>query len=183
MNRKKAIVLWFTGLSGSGKTTIAMGLKEHYKKLDKKVLVLDGDVVREKFHKTLGFSREEIRTNNRLIAEMAKKQLNDFDYILVPIISPYGKDREMAKKIIGDKYFFELFVNTPLEECISRDPKGLYKKAQKGEINNLIGVSTSNPYEEPEKPEIIINTKNTPPSKLVQEIVDYFKKECLEVMR
>jgi len=174
MNCKKAVTLWFTGLSGSGKTTIAMGLKEYFEKLDKKVLVFDGDVVREKFHKTLGFSREEIRMNNRLIANMTKKQLNNFDYILVPIISPHEEDREMARKIIGEKNFIELFVNTPLKECISRDAKGLYKKAKKGEINNLIGFSTLNSYEEPEKPDIIINTKNASTSKLVQEIVDYF---------
>ena len=173
MNSKKAIVLWFTGLSGSGKTTIALSLKEHLEKNGKKILVLDGDVVREKLHGSLGFSRKDIKENNRLIAEMAKKRLYDFDYILVPIISPYLEDRKMAKRIIGDKNFIELFVNTSLKECISRDPKGLYNRAQNGDINNMIGMSKSNPYEEPEKPDIIINTKNTSLSNSIQEILDF----------
>ena len=176
MNSKKALVLWFTGLSGSGKTTIAMALEERYKKLNKKVLVLDGDFIREKFHKMLGFSRKEIQTNNRLIAEMAKKQLNKFDLILIPIISPYEKDREMARKKIGNNNFVELFVNTPLNECIARDTKGLYQKAKNGEIKNLIGVSPSNPYEDPKNPDLIINTKNTNPQILVKEIANYISK-------
>ena len=176
MNSKNSSVLWFTGLSGSGKTTIAMGLKKYLEKNNNKVLILDGDEVRETMHSSLGFSRKDIKENNRLIAEMTKKRLYDFDYILVPIISPYLEDRKMAKRIIGEKNFIELFVNTPLKECISRDPKGLYNRVQNGDINNMIGMSKSNPYEEPEKPDLIINTKNTFLSKSIQEIVDFLKK-------
>jgi adenylylsulfate kinase-like enzyme len=107
--------------------------------------VIDGDIVRETLHNSLGFSRMDIKENNRLIAGMAKKQMNYFDYILIPIISPYIADRKMAKRIIGNNYFIELFIKTPLEKCIERDTKGLYKKAIHGDIINMIGVSDSNP--------------------------------------
>jgi len=159
MNTNNAVVLWFTGLSGSGKTTISQGLKSCLEQKDKKVLVLDGDVIRETLHISLGFSREDIRKNNRFIAELSKKQLKDFDYILVPIISPYIKDRIMVKKIIGDNNFLELFIKLPLKKCIDRDPKGLYQKALIGEIDNFIGISETNPYQEPKNPDLIINTE------------------------
>jgi len=150
-------ILWFTGLSGSGKTTIALELKKELEKRGKSVEVLDGDVVRNTLHKNLGFFREDIRENNRLIANLAKEKSSRFDFILIPIISPYREDREMARSIIGSS-FMELFINAPLTECVKRDVKGLYKKALTGEINNLIGVSKSNPYEAPEKPDLEIKT-------------------------
>jgi adenylyl-sulfate kinase len=165
-------VLWFTGLSGSGKTTIANKLKE---KLDSKsifnksVLILDGDVVREKMHKHLGFSREDIRENNRLIAEIAKKELNNYDLIIVPIISPYKGDRLMAKDILSG-FFVEIFINASLKECIRRDVKGLYKKALAGEITNFIGVDKSTPYEVPENPDISINTLELTEEEAVEKI-------------
>ena len=163
-----SIVLWFTGLSGSGKTTIAEALKKELESHGKTVEILDGDVVREKHPIKLGFSREDIRANNKLIAELAKQ--SSADVVLVPVISPYREDREMVKKIIEDiekespagritgKSFYELFVNTPLQECIKRDVKGLYQKALSGKINNFIGISDSNSYEKPENPNIEIRT-------------------------
>jgi sulfate adenylyltransferase len=150
-------VIWFTGLSGSGKTTIALELKKRLENLGKKVIILDGDNIRSSLHKHLGFSREDIRENNRLIAEMCKGQKNA-DFILVPIISPYKQDRESARTLIGKHNFIELFISTPIEECIKRDVKGLYKKAFSGEISNFIGVHGSNPYEPPENPDMKINT-------------------------
>lgn len=149
------IVVWFTGLSGSGKSTIAEALKKKLQQQNKSVEILDGDVVRNTIHKKFSFSREDIRENNKLIAELARK--STVDIVLVPIISPYREDRMMAKSIIG-KEFVEVFINCPLEQCIKKDVKGLYKKALAGEINDFIGIATSNPYEYPENPDIEIKT-------------------------
>jgi adenylyl-sulfate kinase len=151
-------IYWFTGLSGSGKTTIADNLKVKLDILGKRVLILDGDMVREKLHTHLGFSREDIKENNRLIAKLAKDELSNYDVILVPIISPYLDDRAMAKRLIGE-HFAEIFINAPLQECIQRDVKGLYKKALAGEIDNFIGVHDSNPYQAPQNPDLELNTK------------------------
>ena len=150
-----AIVLWFTGLSGSGKSTLAEALKRELESRGKTVEILDGDAVREKLHKNLGFSREDIRENNRLIAELAAK--SSAEIVLVPVISPYKEDRQMAREIIGGN-FIELFIHAPLQECIQRDVKGLYRKALAGEIDNFIGISDANPYEEPLNPDLTINT-------------------------
>lgn len=166
-------VIWFTGLSGSGKTTIALELRKELEKLSKTVEILDGDVVRETLHTNLSFTREDIKKNNRLTAELAKERSKSNDYVLVPIISPYREDREMVRKIIG-RNFLELFVNTPLKECINRDVKGLYKKAMTGEINNFIGISNSNPYENPENPDMEVST-NYSVHQSVEEIL-----QCLE---
>ena len=173
MTSNKAIVLWFTGLSGAGKTTISIALKKKLENIGKIVDILDGDVVREALHSNLGFSREDIRENNRLIAELAKKRLNTYDFILVPIISPYRQDRMMARNVIGNDNFIELFVKTPVEECILRDPKGLYKKALSGKIENFIGISDSNPYEEPGCAEIEVDTSTDLPEEVVQKIFYY----------
>ena len=173
MTSNKAKVLWFTGLSGSGKTTISIALKNKLEDIGKVVDILDGDVVRNLLHNNLGFSREDIRKNNRLIAELAKKQLNTYDFILVPIISPYKQDRIMARNVIGSDNFIELFVKTPLEECIARDPKGLYKKALSGKIENFIGISDSNPYEEPDCAEIVVDTSMDLPEEVVRKIFNY----------
>lgn len=150
-------VIWFTGLSGSGKTTIALKLKSELESKGNIVDILDGDVVRCTLNKHLGFSREDIKENNRLIAELAKEKIKSADFVLVPIISPYQEDRSMAKSIIGDS-FIELFVDASLKTCIGRDVKGHYKKALKGEIKDFIGVSESNPYEPPTNPHIEVKT-------------------------
>jgi len=173
MTSNKAIVLWFTGLSGSGKTTISIALKKELENIGKVVDILDGDVVRKMLHSNLGFSREDIRENNKLIAELAKKRLNTCDFILVPIISPYRQDRIMARNVIGNDNFIELFVKTPVEECIVRDPKGLYKKALSGKIENFIGISDSNPYEEPDCAEIEVDTSTYLPEEVVRNIFRY----------
>src|SRR3989338_10753765 len=138
-------VIWFTGLSGSGKTTIAHELKNKLEDIGKSVEVIDGDVVRGNAHKHLGFSREDIHDNNTQIAELALISIRKNDFVLVPIISPYREDRKLAREIIGDQ-FIELFVFAPLDLCIRRDVKGLYKRALSGEIQNMIGVSSSHPY-------------------------------------
>lgn len=165
-------VIWFTGLSGSGKTTIALKLKELLEKRGKGVAVIDGDDIRREKHKHLVFSREDVRENNRFIAELAREKSKESDVVLVPIISPYREDRKMAHSTIGDG-FLELFVNAPLETCIKRDVKGLYKKALKGEIENFIGISPSAPYEPPLSPEITIDTSNTSSREAAQKVFDH----------
>lgn len=167
-------MIWFTGLSGSGKTTIAKTLTERLEAMGKKVKIFDGDVIRATSNKHLGFSPKDIHENNRLIAEMVKKVGKNVDFILIPIISPYQSDRAMARKIIG-KDFVEVYVNTPLQECIRRDVKGLYKKALKGEISNFIGLSDENPYEPPESPDIEIDTIDSALDENVQKIIDLLK--------
>ena len=125
-------VIWFTGLSGAGKTTIALELKKRLEIMQRKVEIIDGDVIRNTFHKHIGFSREDIKENNKIIAKLAHKKINEFDFLLVPVISPYKEDRNMVKDIIGNN-FLELFINAPLNECIKRDVKGHYKKAENKE--------------------------------------------------
>lgn len=171
-------VIWFTGLSGSGKTTIATELKERLESIGKKIEIFDGDFIRNTLHKHLGFSREDIRENNKLIAELAYKKMNEFDFILVPIISPYKEDRIRAKEIIKTN-FFELFINSSLKKCIERDTKGLYKKALSGEINNFIGISKSNPYESPTNPDIEIKTDELSIDKSIDKIVTFLKSKNL----
>lgn len=165
-------VIWFTGLSGSGKTTIAKALAERIEIGGKNVKVLDGDDIRATKNKHLGFSPEDIHENNRLIAEMAKIEKGRVDFVLIPIISPYRSDRAMAREIIGND-FVEVYINTPLKECIKRDVKGLYKKALKGKIKNFIGISNSNPYEPPKSPDVEIRTKNSSLNEGVQKIMNF----------
>lgn len=173
MTNQIGTVIWFTGLSGSGKSTIAAGLKEKLEARGKRVAVLDGDDVRGRLHKHLGFSRKDIRENNRLIAELAREEAAINDFVLVPIISPYREDRAIARSIVGSG-FLELFVNAPLDVCIARDAKGLYQKALAGEIDNFIGVSPQSPYEAPEHPDIEVHSDGEEPEKCVENIVRYF---------
>ena len=171
---KASAVVWFTGLSGSGKSTIAAKLKDALEAQGKQVAAIDGDDIRKEKHAHLGFSREDIRENNRLIAELALAKAREFDIVLVPIISPYREDRAMARSIIGG-CFTELFVNAPLETCIERDSKGLYKKALAGEIDNFIGISPLNPYETPETPDIEIRTDALSAEQGVEKIVRFLE--------
>lgn len=170
----KAKVLWFTGLSGSGKTTIALLLKEKLEKLNKKVKILDGDDVRKTLHKHLGFTPEDIKENNRLILELCLDSLNDFDYILVPIISPFRESRQNARNVLNE-LFIEVYIKCSLEECIKRDCKGHYKKALAGEIKNFIGIAKENPYEHPHNPEITIDTEKESIEESVAKILAYLK--------
>ena len=148
-------VLWFTGLSGSGKSTISDVLQKELEKLGLRIRTFDGDVVRRELHKHLGFTPEDIIENNRLITLLCQENISKYDFILVPIISPFNSSRENARKVL-EKDFIEVFVNCSYEECKNRDVKGLYKKARAGQIGEFTGISS--PYEKPEKPEMIVNT-------------------------
>lgn len=170
-------VIWFTGLSGSGKSTIAQELKTHLEKKNKTVLILDGDVIRNKITKHLGFNREDIKENNKQIATLANQLKTQHDFILIPVIAPYHEDRKMNREIIGKEYI-EIFVHCPIEKCIERDVKGLYKKALNNEIKNFIGISKNNPYEPPNNSEITINTNTENLTKSMEKIIYFLDQDA-----
>ena len=167
----KAMVLWFTGLSGSGKSTIANNVEKELNKKQYNSYILDGDNIRSGLNKDLGFSPPDRNENIRRIVEVSKLFVDSGKIVLCSFISPYRNDREMAREILGE-HFVEIFVNTPIEECIKRDPKGLYKMAISGEIKNFTGISA--PYEKPLIPEILI--ENLSINESVKKIIDYVEK-------
>jgi adenylyl-sulfate kinase len=152
--KKDGVVLWFTGLSGAGKSTLADALVPRLRAHGKKVEVLDGDVVRTHLSKGLGFSREDRDTNVARIAFVAHLLARNGVTVLVAAISPFRQTRDKARALIGD--FVEIHVAPPLEACIERDVKGLYRKAIAGDIPKFTGVS--DPYEEPLSPELRVDT-------------------------
>jgi len=155
MARKdRGVVIWFTGLSGAGKSTLSEALEPRLRAEGKKVEALDGDIVRTHLSKGLGFSREDRDTNIARIAFVAHLLQRNGVFVLVSAISPYRNTRDDARKLISD--FVEIHVAPPLEECIRRDVKGLYKKAIAGEIKQFTGIS--DPYEPPENPELVVDT-------------------------
>jgi len=165
-------VLWFTGLSGSGKSTIADSLSKRLKAKGYIIKILDGDVVRNTLHRHLGFTKKDILLNNKLISQLALKYLDTHDIILVPIISPYRIGRENARKLLG-RHFTEVYIKASLKKCIRRDVKGLYKKALNGEIKNFIGISDDAPYETPKSADLTINTEKISEKESVDKILQY----------
>ena len=155
---QKGLVVWFTGLSGSGKSTIAVELEKELARLGKLVYRLDGDNIRHGLCADLGFSEEDRAENIRRITEVAKLFKDAGIITLVSFISPQASMRNAAREKIGAASFLEVYVKASLETCIQRDPKGMYKKALAGEIQDFTGVSA--PYEIPETPDVIIDTEN-----------------------
>lgn len=155
-NGHDVLVFWMTGLSGSGKSTIANALQEKLFKEGKQVFVLDGDNIRRGLNSDLDFTDAGRKENIRRISEVAKL-FNDAGFIVITsFISPYKEDREQAKKIIGEEFYCEVFVKASLELCESRDVKGLYKRARSGEIRNFTGIGS--PFEEPINAKYILET-------------------------
>ena len=166
-------VLWTTGLPSSGKTTIIRKLAEHIQNL----AILDGDELRE-WLSPKDFSREGRNEHNKKTANLAKLLLEHNVPVGVSLISPYLENREIAKKIIGNNKFFELYVKCSLEKCEERDIKGLYKKARDNEIKNFTGVN--DPYEEPPNPDVFIDTEKYTIEECVSKILDFLKlKKCI----
>lgn len=150
--------IWLTGLSGSGKTTIAGELKKELDSLNITSVVLDGDILRKGLNKDLGFSEESRMENVRRAAEIAKIILKSKVMVICAFMSPIEDIRILARNILKD-YYFEVFIDTPIELCIERDVKGLYKRAIRGEIKNVSGIDV--PFEVPESPDVIISTETT----------------------
>ncbi|MBU3161037.1 adenylyl-sulfate kinase [Clostridium frigoris] len=169
---QKSKLLWFTGLSGSGKSTVANALDIRLNEMDKATYLLDGDNIRLGINSDLGFSIQDRNENIRRISEIGKLFVDSGLITIACFISPLKVNREMARKIIADD-FIEIFVDCPLEECEKRDPKNLYKKARLGEIKDFTGISS--PYEKPENPEIVVNTKEKTVDQCVDQILDYLK--------
>lgn len=167
-------VIWFTGLSGSGKSTIANALEDRLFELGYKTYVLDGDNVRMGLNKDLGFSNEDRKENIRRISEVANLFSDSGTLTLTAFISPFIEDREIARNIIRDN-FIEVWVKADLEICEERDPKGLYKKARAGEIKNFTGIDS--PYESPENPELIIETDKMDIEQSIDTIIEYLKQK------
>lgn len=169
----KSLVIWFTGLSGSGKSTIANALEKELFDQNIHTYALDGDNIRGGLNKNLGFSEEDRTENLRRIAEVAKLFLDSGIVVLSAFISPLRSDRQLIKEIIGAADFIEVFVDTPLEECERRDVKGLYKKARAGEIRNFTGIDA--PYETPAEPQLLIETQKETVQDAVQKLLNYIQ--------
>jgi adenylylsulfate kinase len=163
---QKPCILWFTGLSGSGKSTIANAIEVELFKKNRKTYLLDGDNIRHGLNKDLGFLESDRIENIRRIGEVSKLFVDSGLIVLTAFISPFKSDRQIARSLVEYDEFIEVFIDTPLEICERRDPKGLYKKARNGAIKNFTGIDS--PYEIPQNPEIHIKTEN----KSIQECVD-----------
>jgi adenylylsulfate kinase len=174
LNGHKAFVLWFTGLSGSGKSSIASELEVALFEKGVRTVLLDGDNLRSGLNEDLGFSAEDRKENIRRAGEVAKLFVEAGSVVLASFISPYEADRQKVRSLFEKDEFIEIFVDCPLEECKKRDPKGLYKKAFDGEIQEFTGVSDS--YERPSEPEIVLESGSEEIPALVKKLMLYLDK-------
>lgn len=171
---EKPCVLWFTGLSASGKSTLANEVEKKLFDMRIKTYLLDGDNIRLGLNKDLTFSKEDREENIRRIGEVSKLFVDAGVIVLTAFISPFKSDRQIARSLVNYDEFIEVFVDTPIEVCEKRDPKGFYKKAREGEIKNFTGISS--PYEVPNEPQVHIKTENCSIQQCADEIVDYLLK-------
>ena len=172
--QQKPCVLWFTGLSGSGKSTIADELEKKLHKLGKHTILLDGDNVRHGLNKDLGFTDQDRVENIRRIAEVSKLMVSSGLITIVSFISPFQSERVMARNLLDEGEFIEIYIDTPIELCEARDPKGLYKKARAGKLKNFTGIDSE--YEVPENAEITLRNSKANIDDLVGEILEYLTK-------
>jgi adenylylsulfate kinase len=177
LNNHKSVILWFTGLSGSGKSTLAHAVEEQLHQKGCRTYVLDGDNVRHGLCGDLGFSDQDRKENIRRIGELAKLMLESGVITLTAFISPFANERNMARKLVPHGEFIEIFCNSSVEVCETRDVKGLYKKARAGEIKDFTGISS--PYEEPKKPELVVNTGSDELNDCVKQVIDLLESRGL----
>jgi adenylylsulfate kinase len=170
---QKPCILWFTGLSGSGKSTIANAVETKLLAMKKHTYLLDGDNIRHGLNRGLGFSEEDRVENIRRIGEVAKLFADAGEIVLTAFISPFRADRDRVRALVDAEAFVEVFVDTPLEACERRDPKGLYKKARAGEIPDFTGIGS--PYEAPTAPEIHIRNDAVSVEAAAEQVIDYLK--------
>ena len=168
--KQKGVLIWLTGLPSSGKSTLAFTIEHALVKRGRMAYVLDGDNIRHGLNKNLGFSAEDRAENIRRIGEVGKLFADAGVITLSSFVSPYTSDRDEVRALMGEDDFIEVFVDTPLEVCEERDPKGLYAKARTGEIPNFTGIS--DPYEPPENPEIVIKTTECTPQEAAVQIIN-----------
>ena len=173
IKNQKPCILWFTGLSGSGKSTVANAVELKLNKANKHTYLLDGDNIRLGLNKSLSFSDTDRVENIRRIGEVSKLFVDAGIIVLTAFISPFQADRLQVRELMGENEFIEVFIDTPLEICESRDPKGLYKKARTGEIPNFTGISS--PYEPPVNPEIHIKAGEVTLEESVEQVLIYLK--------
>lgn len=171
---QRGIMIWFTGLSGSGKSTIAMGVERELHAQGILCRILDGDNVRAGINNNLGFSAEDRIENIRRIAEIGKLFVQTGVVTLACFVSPTNDIRQMARKIVGEEDFLEVYISTPIEECERRDVKGLYARARKGEVKNFTGISA--PFEAPVSPDIAIDTSKIPLEESVKTLTELIIK-------
>ena len=173
LNNHRSIVLWFTGLSGSGKSTIAHALEEKLFQKGCRTFVLDGDNVRHGLNSNLDFSEKGRTENIRRISEVSKLMMESGLIVMTAFISPFNKDRDEARKLISNDEFVEIYSKASLETCEIRDVTGLSKRARAGEIKNYTGIDS--PYEKPEKPELVIDTDQQSLEESISNILDFLK--------
>ena len=173
LNEHRSVIMWFTGLSGAGKSTLAHALEDYLHKKGIRTFVLDGDNIRHGLCKDLGFSDADRTENIRRIGEVSKILIDAGVLTMSAFISPFRKDRRLVRELVADGDFIEIYCKASLETCENRDVKGLYKKARAGQIQEFTGISS--PYEEPERPELIIDTANNTVETCVDQIVRYLE--------
>lgn len=171
---QRGIMIWFTGLSGSGKSTVAMGVERELHAQGILCRILDGDNVRAGINNNLGFSAEDRIENIRRIAEIGKLFVQTGVVTLACFVSPTNDIRQMAREIVGEEDFLEVYISTPIEECERRDVKGLYARARKGEVKNFTGISA--PFEAPVSPDIAIDTSKIPLEESVKTLTELIIK-------
>lgn len=174
-NGHKSVVLWFTGLSGSGKSTISVALEKALFERRIHAYRLDGDNIRHGLNNNLGFSPEDRKENIRRIGEVSKLLADAGLITLTAFISPYREDRDRVRDILEDGEFIEVYAKASVDTCEQRDPKQLYKKARAGEIKNFTGIDA--PYEAPEHAEIVVDTETTSVEEAVQQILEYLEEK------
>ena len=177
LKQHQAILLWFTGLSGSGKSTIANSVEQELHKNKVHTYTLDGDNIRKGLNSNLSFSPKDRKENIRRIAETAHLMIDAGLVVLAAFVSPYRNDRDQIRNIVGDDNMVEIYINTSIEECERRDVKGLYKKARKGEIKNMTGISA--PYESPLHPDIQINTEEVTVVDATKQIINFINPKLI----
>jgi len=170
LNRQRPCVVWLTGYSGAGKSTIANLVEKKLFSIGRRTYLLDGDNVRHGLNKDLGFTEQDRVENIRRVAEVAKLMVDAGLIVLVSFISPFRAERRGARALLEDGEFFEVFIDTPLAQAEARDVKGLYKKARRGELKNFTGIDS--PYEPPESPEIHVDTTQLSPEQAADLIVE-----------
>jgi len=175
LNGHKPCILWFTGLSGAGKSTIADLVEQKLHQSGRHTILLDGDNVRHGLNRDLGFTDEDRVENIRRVAEVAKLMAEAGLIVIVSFISPFRSEREMARGLVNEDEFIEIFVDTPIEVCEARDPKGLYKLARAGKLPNLTGLGS--PYEPPERPEITLEGSRELPTVLAEKVLNLLKEK------